>query len=159
MECHCGKPLNDHPDAFTRQLCTGCYLAHEWGVPCCGAETVCHCGNAVYVHADGFTRDLCEECDSVRCDLPNELGKPYCEIRAAIIAAKPLNVSKPSIVLPVTAEQLIDAGHPAPPGYVAAPAIVLTRRQAALLWWHSWVYDTRRRLGYWIAGDTPGDEW
>lgn len=59
------------------------------------------------------------------------------------------DVNKVSHWLPVSVEELIDAGHPPPPGYVA-PTPPRIKRRHRLLWW---IQDKRRQFGFWIAGE------
>lgn len=98
----------------------------------------CHCGKEVSDYFDAFTHNLCQTC--------------YSADRGGLTA------HKVTYLYPVSAEQLIDAGMEPPPGYVPRPFIQLTRRQVMLMRWHSWVYDARRRIGFWIAGWEP-EEW
>ncbi|MGW1961817.1 hypothetical protein ACWCPD_16255 [Streptomyces sp. NPDC001935] len=70
-----------------------------------------------------------------------------------------LEVRKFGAVVPVTAEQLLDAGLPLPPGMVMPPAPPRPP-------WHrrmrracsSALLDLRERVGFWIAGYRPDDE-
>lgn len=61
-------------------------------------------------------------------------------------------------VVPVSAEQLIDAGAPVPPGYIA-PDVVKAPLLRRLRWRTvAAVWAARRRVGFWIAGEAP-DDW
>lgn len=70
-----------------------------------------------------------------------------------------LHVKKLAVSIPVSAEQLLDAGMELPPGMEppAAPQPLSWRTRwrvarATALW------SARMRLGFWIAGHQPDDE-
>ena len=70
-----------------------------------------------------------------------------------------LQVKKLGAFVPVTAEQLLDAGIPLPPG-MEPPAP--TPRPSLYRRWR-WAYldavrRARERVGFWIAGYEPDDE-
>jgi hypothetical protein len=71
-----------------------------------------------------------------------------------------LQVKKLGAYVPVTAEQLLDAGLPLPPGMEPPAPYVPTR----LPWRTCWrraraerIYNLRRRVGFWIANYEPDD--
>lgn len=61
-----------------------------------------------------------------------------------------MEVKKLRTFIPVTAEEMADAGYP---GYAPPTPRKLTRRQRWSLAFHGAVYDARRRVGFWIAGE------
>lgn len=71
-----------------------------------------------------------------------------------------LQVKKFGAYVPVTAEQLLDAGLPLPPGmeppepYVPTPLPWRTRWRLARA---ERIYTLRRRVGFWIANYEPDD--
>jgi hypothetical protein len=76
------------------------------------------------------------------------------------LAAHVLEVRKVSRVVPMSAQQLLDAGILLPPGVEPPPA------PKPLPWRIRWrmaraeFIDTwRRRVGFWIAGYEPRDDW
>ncbi|WP_392971151.1 hypothetical protein [Streptomyces sp. LN245] len=72
-----------------------------------------------------------------------------------------LQVKKFGAYVPVTAEQLLDAGIPLPPGmeppapYNPTPLPRRTRWRRARA---DFVWRLRRRIGFWIANYDPDDE-
>lgn len=74
---------------------------------------------------------------------------------------QPLQVKKIGAYVPVTAEQLLDAGLPLPPGMEPPPPYTPT----PLSWRTRWriacaerIEALRRRAGFWIADYEPDDE-
>ncbi|MET7776317.1 hypothetical protein ABZU94_10430 [Streptomyces mirabilis] len=72
-----------------------------------------------------------------------------------------LQVKKLGVFVPVSAEQLLDAGLPLPPGMEPPPPY----KPTPLPWRTRWrmaraerLYNLRRRIGYWIANYEPDDE-
>ena len=74
--------------------------------------------------------------------------------------SQPLTVKRIAAQVPITAEQLLDAGLPLPPGMEPpkpAPRPSLYRR-----WRYAWsdaVQRGRERVGFWIAGYQPDDRY
>jgi hypothetical protein len=69
-----------------------------------------------------------------------------------------LNVKRLAVAVPITAEQLLDAGLPLSPGMeppAASPP--MPRHVRWRLAWAEWVWNTRTRLGFWIAGHEPDE--
>ena len=72
---------------------------------------------------------------------------------------RPISVKRLAVHLPVTAEQLQDAGLPLPPGMQPpAPTPPLPRRVRWRLAWYEFVWSTRQRVGFWIAGHEPDED-
>jgi hypothetical protein len=74
--------------------------------------------------------------------------------------SQPITVKRLGIHVPVTAEQLLDAGLPLPPGMEPPPP---TPRPSLYQRWR-WAYREkvermRERVGFWIAGYEPRDDW
>ena len=71
---------------------------------------------------------------------------------------QPITVKRIGVTIPVTAEQLLDAGMPLPPGMeppLPTPRPSLYRR---LRWaYRERVQTAREKVGFWIAGYTPDD--
>lgn len=62
------------------------------------------------------------------------------------------------VVVPVTAEQLLDAGLPLPEGMEMPPAPPQPPWHRRLRWaWRAAVSRARERVGFWIAGYEPDD--
>jgi hypothetical protein len=60
--------------------------------------------------------------------------------------------------VPVTAEQLLDAGVPLPPGMEPPPPTPQPSLYRRLRWaYRERVQNMRERVGFWIAGYTPDD--
>ncbi|MEV6791256.1 hypothetical protein AB0M87_04475 [Streptomyces sp. NPDC051320] len=72
---------------------------------------------------------------------------------------KDLVVKKFGYIVPVSAQQLLDAGLPLLPG-MEPPAEPVRRpwQVRARFAWSQFVWNTRRRVGFWIADYTPDDE-
>jgi hypothetical protein len=69
-----------------------------------------------------------------------------------------VTVKSLSVHVPVTAQQLLDAGLPLPPGMEPPP--VLPRPSLYRRWRWAWldaVRHLRERVGFWIAGYDPHD--
>ncbi|MEU2924199.1 hypothetical protein ABZ636_03930 [Streptomyces sp. NPDC007251] len=69
-----------------------------------------------------------------------------------------LTVKRITAYVPVSAEQLLDAGLPLPPGVKAPEARWRPSVLLRLKWWvsqHLWA--GRRKLGFWIAGYEPDE--
>ncbi|MFI1767512.1 hypothetical protein ACH41H_36445 [Streptomyces sp. NPDC020800] len=61
-------------------------------------------------------------------------------------------------VVPVSAQDLLDAGLPLPPGMEPPPAPrPLSRRQRWRMARADFTWAMRRRIGFWIAGVEPDD--
>lgn len=70
----------------------------------------------------------------------------------------PITVKRSAALVPVTAEQLLDAGLPLPPGVEPPPpAPRPTWRQRWRWAYRQRVQAARERLGFWIAGYEPDD--
>lgn len=69
-----------------------------------------------------------------------------------------LDVKRLSAVIPVSAEQLVDAGMPLPPGVELAPPVKWTLRQRIRYRVREAIWSARRHVGRRIAGASP-DEW
>ena len=71
-----------------------------------------------------------------------------------------LQVKKLGIYIPVSAEQLLDAGLPLPDGMEppAAPK-PLPRRIRWRMARADFIETLRHRVGFWIAGYEPRDDW
>ena len=75
------------------------------------------------------------------------------------MAAHVLTVKRIAHTVPVTAEQLLDAGIPLPPGMEPPPAPKpLPRRLRWRMARAEFIDRLRRRIGFWIAGCEPYDE-
>lgn len=88
-------------------------------------------------------------------------GWGYPEEPTSELAGYVLDVKKASTVIPMSIEQLLDAGILLPPGMEAPPPY--TRKP--LPWRVRWrmacanrIDKWRRRVGFWIAGFEPDDE-
>lgn len=69
-----------------------------------------------------------------------------------------LTVKRLSVPMLVTAEQLLDAGLPLPPGMEPPPPAPRWPWHRRLRWTLREKVDrTRERIGFWIAGYTPTD--
>lgn len=69
-----------------------------------------------------------------------------------------LQVKKLGAFVPVTAEQLLDAGLPLPDGMAPPPAPKpLSRRMRWRMARAEFVWSLRRRVGFWIANYEPDD--
>ncbi|MCX5365931.1 hypothetical protein OG864_45355 [Streptomyces sp. NBC_00124] len=70
----------------------------------------------------------------------------------------PITVKRIGVHIPVTAEQLLDAGLPLPPGMEPPPPMPRPSLYRRWRWaYREWVQNTRERVGFWIAGYTPSD--
>lgn len=70
-----------------------------------------------------------------------------------------LEVKKIAHFVPVSAQALLDAGLPLPPGMEPPPPPKpLPRILRLRLAWAEFVWTARRRLGFWIADYSPDDE-
>lgn len=70
-----------------------------------------------------------------------------------------LQMKKLSVFVPVSAEQLLDAGVRLPPGMEPPPAPrPLSRRMRWRIAHAEFVWSLRRRVGFWIADYEPDDE-
>jgi hypothetical protein len=70
----------------------------------------------------------------------------------------PITVKRLGVHIPVTAEQLLDAGLPLPPGMEPPPPTPRWPWHRRLRWRvREAVYSARERVGFWIAGYTPDD--
>ncbi|MET7479545.1 hypothetical protein ABZT17_35000 [Streptomyces sp. NPDC005648] len=75
------------------------------------------------------------------------------------LAAHILTVKKFSAFVPVSAEHLLDAGIPLPPGMEPPPAPEpLPRRIRWRMARADFIERLRHRVGFWIAGYEPDDE-
>jgi|1185.fasta_scaffold00311_2 hypothetical protein len=71
-----------------------------------------------------------------------------------------LEVKRFGYLIPVSAEALIDAGLPLPDGMEPPPASPPVPWQKRLRWaWRDFLWNSRRRVGFWIAGYEPEDDW
>jgi hypothetical protein len=71
-----------------------------------------------------------------------------------------VTVRRIAAYVPVTAEQLLDAGLPLPPGMEASEAQWRPSISLRVWWWVSErLWAGRRKLGFWIAGYEPDDDW
>jgi hypothetical protein len=62
--------------------------------------------------------------------------------------------------MPVSAQDLLDAGLPLPPGMEPPPTPPRPSRCRRLQWAaRAAVQQARERVGFWIAGYEPDDEW
>jgi hypothetical protein len=69
-----------------------------------------------------------------------------------------ITVKRIGATIPVTAEQLLDAGIPLPPGMEPPPPAPRPSRYQRLRWaYREKVSRARERVGFWIAGYTPDD--
>lgn len=75
------------------------------------------------------------------------------------LTAHVLKVRRVSALIPMSAEQLLDAGIPLPPG-MAAPArpAPLSRRVRWRMARATLIRSVRQRIGFWIAGYEPRDD-
>lgn len=87
-------------------------------------------------------------------------GCELCSFRHDVIDATDLSMSARKIVhhVPVSAQQLIDAGIPLPPGMEPPQPVVIPRWSRVRYRIREAMGNARRRVGYWIAGDSP-DDW
>ena len=70
----------------------------------------------------------------------------------------PITVKRIGAPIPITAEQLLDAGLPLPPGMEPPPPAPRWPWHRRLRWkFREAVSCTRERVGFWIAGYTPTD--
>lgn len=69
-----------------------------------------------------------------------------------------LQVKRLSVFVPVTAEQLLDAGVRLPPGMEPPAPRPLSRRMRWRIAHAEFVWSLRRRVGFWIADYEPDDE-
>lgn len=70
----------------------------------------------------------------------------------------PITVKRIGVHIPVTAEQLLDAGIPLPPGLEPPPPAPRPPWHRRLRWRvRETVSGARERVGFWIAGYTPDD--
>ncbi|MFJ8153957.1 hypothetical protein [Streptomyces sp. NPDC094468] len=70
-----------------------------------------------------------------------------------------LLVTRVPVYVPVTAEQLLDAGLPLPAGMEPPPAPPPVSRRIRWRMARADLIETmRRRVGFWIAGHTPTDD-
>lgn len=71
-----------------------------------------------------------------------------------------LTVKRVSTFMPVSAQDLLDAGIPLPPGMEPPPPPARLPRSVR---WRmacaEFVASLRRRVGFWIAGYEPTDDW
>lgn len=73
-------------------------------------------------------------------------------------ADQPITVKLIAHQIPVTAEQLLDAGLPLPPGMTPPPPTPRPTLYRRLRWAVREKIDrARERVGFWIAGYTPDD--
>jgi hypothetical protein len=73
-----------------------------------------------------------------------------------------LQAKKLGAMLPVSVEQMLDAGMPVPPGLADGllPARKpLSRRIRWRMARAEFIETLRRRVGFWIAGYEPDDDW
>ncbi|QIJ62559.1 hypothetical protein [Streptomyces sp. JB150] len=69
-------------------------------------------------------------------------------------------VKRVGTYVPITAQQLLDAGLPLPPGMEPPPSP--PRPSLYRRWRWAWLDGVRRwreRVGFWIAGYEPDDDW
>ena len=70
----------------------------------------------------------------------------------------PVTVKRIAHQIPVTAEQLLDAGLPLPPGMEPPPPTPRPSLYRRLRWTlREKIGRARERVGFWIAGYTPDD--
>lgn len=66
------------------------------------------------------------------------------------------DVKKLSVYVPVSAQQMLDAGLPLPPGVEPPAAMPRLAWHKRVRWaFADWRFRTRERVGFWIAGYTP----
>lgn len=108
----------------------------------------------------GGARDVSEELAHGTCGGNTCCSEPcFCPCHDEPAAAEePPEVRKVAAHMPVSMEQLIDAGYPAPPGYEPPPRPKVSRWQRWRWRWVCWKGDTRERIGFWIAGHDPREE-
>lgn len=71
-----------------------------------------------------------------------------------------VTVKRIAAYVPVSTQQLLDAGLPLPSGLEPPePLPALPRRVRWRLWFSERVWAVRRRVGFWIAGYEPDDDW
>ena len=71
---------------------------------------------------------------------------------------QPITVKLIATHIPVTAQQLLDAGLPLPPGMTPPPPTPRPPLYRRLRWAYlERVQNLRERVGFWIAGYTPDD--
>jgi len=71
---------------------------------------------------------------------------------------QPITVKRIAHLVPVSAQQLLDAGLPLPPGMEPPPPMPRPSRLRRLRWaYRERVHNVRERVGFWIAGYTPDD--
>jgi hypothetical protein len=70
-----------------------------------------------------------------------------------------LQVKKHAVAVPLSVEQLLDAGLPLPPGMEPPPEPKpLSRRLRWRMARAEFIWSLRRRIGFWIADYEPSDE-
>ncbi|MFE2382189.1 hypothetical protein [Streptomyces misionensis] len=70
----------------------------------------------------------------------------------------PIIVKRVGAHIPITAEQMLDAGLPLPPGMEPPPPAPRPTRYQRLRWaCRERIQAARERVGFWIAGYTPDD--
>jgi hypothetical protein len=74
-----------------------------------------------------------------------------CRLQEAMLRLdfKEMKVNKVSLLMPISVEEMIDAGNPAPEGYVP-PTVAVFKRRHRLMWW---LQEKKRQFGLWIAGE------
>lgn len=76
------------------------------------------------------------------------------------MTAHVLTVKKIAHVAPMSAQQLLDAGIPLPPGMEVPPEPPRPPRRRRLRWaCRNAVRRLRERVGFWIAGYRPEEDW
>lgn len=71
---------------------------------------------------------------------------------------QPITVRRIGALIPVTAEQLLDAGLPLPPGMEPPPPAPRPSLYQRWRWaYRERVQNVRERVGFWIAGYEPDD--
>lgn len=72
--------------------------------------------------------------------------------------SQPITVKRITAQVPITAEQLLDAGLPLPPGMTPPPPTPRPSLYRRMRWaYRERVQAARERVGFWIAGYTPDD--
>lgn len=72
--------------------------------------------------------------------------------------SQPITVKRLTAQVSITAEQLLDAGLPLPPGMTPPPPTPRPSLYRRLRWaYRERVQAMRERVGFWIAGYTPDD--
>lgn len=71
---------------------------------------------------------------------------------------QPITVKRIAAYVPVSAQQILDAGLSLPPGMEPPPPVPRPSWRRRLRWvYRERVQNVRERVGFWIAGYTPDD--